>query len=528
MTHSLSQKIFETLVRDPKRIVLIDHCPQRRAISAGLLLALGYLFAKHLKKQAHGRRIGIVLPPGLACFVAHLGAFFAGKTPVNLNFTAPAYVVNQSIEKAQIKTLISAKMMQDKLADFPWLSDTIDIASWLKQLSHFKIGSYIAMIRLLPFRLLRKCLDIPQIKPNQEATVLFTSGSESDIKGVVLSHENLVSQVQQIAACGILPKNEKLLASLPIFHSFGFTATLIYPLLAELTVVTTPSPLDIKKIAQLIRQEQVTVHLGTPSFFYPYLKWANPDDLKSLKYVIAGAQKTPAGMAKAWQDRFGSIYLEGYGLAETSPVVSVNLPGSGYRLGSVGRLLKHMQVRTICPSTQVVLPAGQPGIIELKGPNVFSGYLDNPVQTQNCFQAGWFRTGDLGYIDSDGFLYIEGRLARFSKIGGEMVSHGAIEEALRTACSWEEPVLPWVVTAIEDAQKGEALVLLTIQDITLEDVHQQLGRQQFPNLWLPKYIVKIDTIPLLASGKLDMKACQAIAFDYVKAHDNRTMDNQVV
>jgi len=528
MTHSLSQKIFETLARDPQRIVLIDHCPQRRAISAGLLLALGYMFAKHLKKQAYGRRVGIVLPPGLACFVAHLGAFFAGKTPVNLNFTAPAYIVTESIKKAQIETLISAQAMQEKWVHFPWSVHTLDIADWLQQLSRFQIGIYIGTIRALPSQILRHLFDIPQTDPRDEATILFTSGSESHIKGVVLSEHNLLAQVEQIAACGILPENEKLLASLPIFHSFGFTATLIYPLLAELTVVTTPSPLDVKKIAQLIHQEQVTVHLGTPSFFYPYLKWVNPDDLKSLKYVIAGAQKTPAGMAKAWEDRFGSIYLEGYGLTETSPVVSVNLPGSGYRLGSVGRLFKHMQVRTICPSTQVVLPAGQTGIIELKGPNVFSGYLDNPVQSQNCFQAGWFRTGDLGYIGSDGFLYIEGRLARFSKIGGEMVSHGAIEEALRTASAWEEPILPWVVTAVDDVQKGEALVLLTTQDITLEDVHKQLSRQQFPNLWLPKYIVKIDAIPLLASGKLDMKACQAIAFDYVKAHDNRTIYNQVV
>jgi len=341
---------------------------------------------------------------------------------------------------------------------------------------------------------------------------------------VALTHRNILSNCAQIDTAGLLPTTERILANLPIFHSFGFTVTLWYPLLRGCTVVTLPSPLEVKKIADAIYAESATVLIGTPTFFKPYLKRVAPEKLASLKYLIAGAEKTPEGFADAWEERFGSTYFEGYGLTETSPVVSVNLPGKpngidypgtsddGNRRGSVGRLFPGQAARILDPDSRKGLSCDSAGLLALKGPNIFEGYLEDPERTAEVKEGEWFVTGDLARFDADGFLYIEGRLSRFSKIAGEMVPHGTVEQALVEAYDLLDAEVPMLAVAGRpDEAKGEALVLLAAMDVELEDVREKLAAAGFSNLWIPKELRRVEAIPTLATGKLDLRGIQELA-----------------
>jgi acyl-[acyl-carrier-protein]-phospholipid O-acyltransferase/long-chain-fatty-acid--[acyl-carrier-protein] ligase len=254
------------------------------------------------------------------------------------------------------------------------------------------------------------------------------------------------------------------------------------------------------------------------------MKRVEPEQLASLKYVIAGAEKTPNGFADAWEARFGSLYLEGYGLTETSPVVSINTPSipkgvnypsdstEGSRRGSVGRMMPGHAARILNPDTMQDIEVTAAGLLLLKGPNIFSGYLGEPERTAEVMQGDWFITGDLARFDVDGFLFIEGRLSRFSKIAGEMVPHGTVEEALIKAYNLldvERPII--AVAGRPDKAKGEALVLLAAMDLELDDVREKLSSAGLANLWIPKEIKRVELIPTLATGKLDLRQIQVLA-----------------
>jgi acyl-[acyl-carrier-protein]-phospholipid O-acyltransferase/long-chain-fatty-acid--[acyl-carrier-protein] ligase len=342
----------------------------------------------------------------------------------------------------------------------------------------------------------------------------------------VLTHRNILANCAQIDATGLLPVSEKVIANLPIFHSFGFTVTLWYPLLRGCSVVTLTSPLDVKKVAEAIKAESATILIGTPTFLKPYVKSIEAEQLASLKYVVAGAEKTPEGFTDAWEAHFGSLYLEGYGLTETSPVVSINTPwmpkgvnypgGSteGSRRGSVGRMMPGHAARILNPDTMEDIEVTAVGLLMLKGPNIFRGYLGEPERTAEVKQDEWFITGDLARFDEDGFLFIEGRLSRFSKIAGEMVPHGTVEEVLIEAYNLldaEQPIL--VVAGRPDEAKGEALVILATMDLELDDVREKLSAAGLTNLWIPKEIKRVEVIPTLATGKIDLRKVQDLALE---------------
>jgi acyl-[acyl-carrier-protein]-phospholipid O-acyltransferase/long-chain-fatty-acid--[acyl-carrier-protein] ligase len=257
--------------------------------------------------------------------------------------------------------------------------------------------------------------------------------------------------------------------------------------------------------------------MGAPTFFRPFFKRVDPAQVRSLRYVVGGAEKTPPGFAEKWQATFGSIYLEGYGLTETSPVVSVNLPAIGkhpstIRAGSVGKLMVGMRARITNPSTGQPQALSQTGLLELQGANVFRGFFNDPEATRAVFNDGWFNTGDLARIDSEDYIYIEGRLSRFSKIGGEMVPHGRLEQLIVECFGLEDADNPLIsVTGISDPQKGEALILLAAVEIKPELLRQRLIAKGIPNLWIPRLIRRVDTIPCLASGKLDLQAIARLA-----------------
>jgi len=516
---------FRSLGHHPWRVIIVDRSTGRKELSAGKILAVSLALSRKWKKTIPGKRVGVVFPPGIGGMLTNLALVLIGKVPVNLNFTMGEATLRSSMKQAEIETIISAEAVRKKLPNFPWAEDTRDLLLELASLSKAEIIGLLAAIWVCPSGWLSRRFDIPQKGDHEEAGLLFSSGSTGEPKGIALSHRNIIGNCRQVDMCKILPPGEILLGCLPIFHSFGFITVLWMPLIMGVKVVTLPSPLEPKKIAKTIEEEKATVLFGTPTFYRPYFKRVDPAQLRNLKYVVAGAEKTPAGFARKWEDQFGSRYLEGYGLTETTPVVSINLPGLsrvpgpyrgrvGNRTGSVGRLVHGMAARIVDPQSGKVLPIHEVGILHLKGPNVFSGYLDNPALTAKVFQDGWFVTGDLARFDEEGFLYIEGRISRFSKIGGEMVPHGTIENHIVTAFDLEDSERPMVaVTGIADPAKGETLVLLSAIEISSAVLRERLQWAGLPNLWIPRIIKEVEEIPCLATGKLDLKGVERLALE---------------
>ena len=523
----LAKECFLALARNPRRELIVDHTLQRRGMKSGFLLAAAFMLSKRLSGWTSKPRVGIVFPPGLGGYIANLAVVLAGKVPVNLNFTLGPSGVEACLKKADIDCLLTTERVIEKMPLFPWPeTGVVDMVKEMKSLHKGKTLCLLGAVHLCPAGWLAKCLKVPAQGGDREAGLLFTSGSSGEPKGVALTHRNILGNCAQIDCSGLLPTSEKLIANLPIFHSFGFTVTLWYPLLRGCAVVTLPSPLEVKKTADAIEAEGATILIGTPTFFKPYMKRIEPEKLASLKYVIAGAEKTPDGFADAWESRFGSQYMEGYGLTETSPVVSVNLPAKppgvafpgdspeGSRRGSVGRMLPGHAARILNPDTSEDLDVHSVGLLALKGPNVFNGYLQDPARTAEVKEGDWFVTGDLARFDEDGFLYIEGRLSRFSKIGGEMVPHGTIEEALVRAYGLQDEEFPVLAVAGRpDEAKGEALVLIAAVDLEIEDVREKLAAAGLSNLWIPKLIRRVEVIPTLATGKLDLRAINELAQD---------------
>jgi len=316
-----------------------------------------------------------------------------------------------------------------------------------------------------------------------------------------------------------------MLGCLPIFHSFGFTITLWYPLIRGCRLVTTPSPLDTRALVDSIREEGVTVLIGAPTFLRPLLKRARPADLRSIDLVVSGAEKLPEDLRRGFLEKFHIEILQGYGLTETSPVSNVNQPHPpvttptadeqiGKKAGTVGRLLPGMSVRAVHPDTGEELAMGETGVLWLRGENVFSHYLEDGPGTVEALRGGWFVTRDLGRIDEDGFVTVEGRLARFSKIGGEMVPHGTIEQKIAEVYGIDPgDTQPIVVIGIPDETKGERLVVVTTLELSAAEVKDRLAAAGYSNLWIPRTVLRVAAIPILGTGKLDIAGCRRLALE---------------
>lgn len=497
------------------------------------ILAASIALSKEIRKETTKPRVGIVLPPGLGGLIANVAVLLAGKIPVNLNFTAGRSAIEYAMKASGLDRLISADPVVRKMQSFPWppTRQLILIERVLPRLKP-KIALWLVLSRLLPASLLASLLGVPKKGGDQEALLLFTSGSSGNPKGVVLTHRNLMANVIQFGSRLGLKSDDAILGSLPLFHSFGCTVTLWYPIIAGVDMVTYPSPLETKKLAELIEKHRVTLMIATPTFLRGWLRGINREALVSLKMVVTGAEKLPATVAEAFEKRFGKRVFEGYGLTETSPVSNVNLPDpvplgdekSGHawlpahRPGSVGHLVPGLALRITEPESGARLSLHQSGMIWFKGANVFHGYHDDAKRTADVMDSeGWFRTGDIGRLDMDGFLYIEGRLSRFSKIGGEMVPHETVEETIIKTLSLEnESARKIAIVGVPDPEKGEALILLSAvpggpeaQEIL--DLRYRLLEKGLPPLWIPKKMIRLSEIPILSSGKLDVQSCEQIA-----------------
>jgi acyl-[acyl-carrier-protein]-phospholipid O-acyltransferase / long-chain-fatty-acid--[acyl-carrier-protein] ligase len=509
------------LARDPFRTAVIDGMDDS-ALSRGKLLGAAAALSRLLRENFPDSRIGIVLPASKGGVVANLAVVLAGKVPVGLNFTSGHAALERAQEIAGLKVVISANAFSKRLPDFPWPEHVLQLDELLPGLKMQIFLWWIAAV-ILPATWLIRLLQIPQQGDHAEAVLLFTSGSSGDPKGVVLSHRNLIGNVSQFRAMLDAKREDLILASLPFFHSFGCTVTLWFPLIDGVRIVTYPNPLDSGKCAELIERHRVTIILAAPTFLRGYLRKAVREQMQSVRLTITGAEKLPRSLADAFAERFGKPVYEGYGLTETSPVVSVNLPDpepdhSGdpvqpsQRAGSVGKMAPGIAAEIRDPDTGGKLALHELGMLWLRGPNIFEGYLHDAERTAEVLQDGWLKTGDLGRVDEDGFLYIEGRLSRFSKIGGEMVPHETVEQKILAALKLgNEGERTLAVTSVIDPQKGEALVLLSTVEIDQAQLRSDLHAAGVPNLWIPKTVQRVERIPVLATGKLDLRRCSEIA-----------------
>lgn len=491
------------------------------------ILSASLCLSKKIKNLTHKKRVGVVLPPGTGGYIANFAVIFADKIPVNLNFTASKSALEFAIAQADIDLMLTANSFKNKVSTFPWFeNDKILFLEKVMPSLKLKILINLLFNKILPVNLILKFNKISNQGGDKEAALLYTSGSSGQPKGVPLSHENLLANVCQFSSRLPITEGEKILASLPLFHSFGLTVTLWYPIIHGLTVVTFPSPLEVRRLANLIDNGKISLLLATPTFLRAYLYKAKDKQLNSLKLIISGAEKLPVNLAKSFEKKFNKQIMEGYGLTETSPVTNFNLPNKtnneedefpiveSYRLGSVGQLISGISLKITHPQTNEQLPINQSGQIWLKGANIFNGYLDRPALNKSIINNGWFATGDIGRLDEDGFLYIEGRLSRFSKIGGEMVPHENIENLIVSNFKIDENTEKIIaVTSKPDSKKGEVLVLLHIDKFksNIEKIRKVLSEQGVPNLWMPKNLVLVEKIPTLASGKLDLQECKNLA-----------------
>src|SRR5205809_5033140 len=529
---SLDRHLAEECVRGLKRrrfaTAVIEGTDHTRLSRAKLLGAAAAL-SRYLRKEFSDERIAIVLPASKGSMVANLAVTLANKVPVDLNFTMGRAANESCCRRANLQVAISATPFIERLKDFPWPERVLKLDELLPRMKRRIIFWWIMSV-LIPAGLLLRLLQIPKQGGHAEAILLFTSGTTGEPKGVVVSHRNVVGNVSQFRELLDAKKTDAILASLPFFHTFGSTVTLWYPLIEGVQIVTYPNPLDAAKCAALIDRYKLTFLLLTPTFLRLYLRKAEPEQLETLRLIITGAEKLPVDLASHFEECFHKKVFEGYGLTETAPVVSVNLPDEGpkrpaehvqasSRLGSVGRLAPGIAAEIREPETERKLSLYDGGMLWLRGVNIFEGYLHDSKRTAEVLRDGWLKTGDVGRFDEDGFLHIEGRLSRFSKIGGEMVPHETIEQKIIDILGLSgRDERPIAIVGVQDEAKGEALVLLSAVDIDVFELRKRLQEAGVPNLWIPKHIQRIEEIPVLASGKLDLKRCHETVAENAVTH----------
>jgi len=345
---------------------------------------------------------------------------------------------------------------------------------------------------------------------DENVIILFTSGSEKEPKAVQLTHRNILANVQSLEKVLTLSEKDIFLANLPYFHVFGQTANLWAPLYFGMTIVTYANPLDFRAICEVVRQEQCTLMVGTPSFFWGYLHKSKPGDFESVRIMLAGADKCPDALRKGFLEQHNKVLLEAYGTTETSPGITVNTPEFN-RPGSVGRVLPGVKLLVENYETGKECRTGEIGKILVKGDNVMKGYFDDFEETTMHIRHGWYDTGDMGWMDKDGYLWHVGRLRRFMKVGGEMISLIRVEDELEKHLP--EGALCCVVE-IPDALRGAKIVAAITQRVDEQSVLKKMSAN-LPNICLPKQFVVIDDLPKMASGKIDFRTVTSMVRDIV-------------
>ncbi len=509
--------------RRPRRIAMADATTP--AVTFGGALTRSILLARRLKKVWAGQKmVGLMLPPSVGGALANWAALFCGKVPVNLNYTLSEESFASCAKQCELKTVLTSRAFIEKVklklpGEVFYLEDVMQSAS-----SVWKKLTALFMARCVPVAWIDWAIGNRQSaigNPIDElATVIFSSGSTGEPKGVMLSHYNVGSNLEQLGQTFAFGGSDKVLGVLPFFHSFGFTGTLALPAVLGIGVVYHANPLDAKTIGPLVADHEVTFVLATPTFLQLYMRGCSPEQFGSVRLVAVSAEKLPERLATAFEEQFGIRPFEAYGCTECSPAVTVNTHDFraagfwqvGAKRGKIGHPLPGICVRIVDPATHASVPMGQPGLLLVRGPNVMLGYLGNLEKTTEVLRDGWYSTGDVAALDEDGFLQITDRLSRFSKIGGEMVPHIKVEEKLHELAGVTEHT--FVVTSIADEKKGERLIVLhKLAEDKLQPVLEKLTASDLPNLWKPKadFFVRMEVFPMLGTGKLDLRKVKELA-----------------
>ncbi len=482
------------------------------------------VFARKLHKRLDQQKmVGVLLPPSVGGTLTNIALQIMGRVPINLNYTASSEVIASCARQCGVTQVLTSRKVLEKLP-LTVPGETI----LLEDIRDSVRGSdrIIAMLLGLccPVSILERLWGKGGRSSDDLATIVFSSGSEGEPKGVMLTHRNIITNID--ATLEVFPNDRQscIVGFLPFFHSFGFTATLWLPLIHGIRGIYHSNPLEPKVIGKLIGLHGGTIMIGTSTFMQGFIRKCTREQLESLEFIVCGAEKLAPRVRLAFKEKFGQEPLEGYGTTECAPVVSANItdcesPGffsPGTRHGSIGRPIPGIEVRVVDTQDGSPLGAGESGLLLVKGPNIMKGYLDQPEKTAAVLKDGWYETGDIAQLDEEGFITITDRLARFSKVAGEMVPHTRVEETLHTLLQLTEQRL--AVAGVPDTQKGERLIVLhTLNDDELEDLLVALKHSDMPNLWVPKAnaFYRIDEIPVLGTGKMDIKAIKqmALAFD---------------
>lgn len=488
---------------------------------------VGSVLLSRLLKPILGdtKMVGLWLPSSVGGALANVALAWLGKIAVNLNYTSSADSIRSSIEQCELKHILTSRLFLSKMkldvspgVELVYLEDFRKVIT-----TGMRIRALLSLMLLPTWVVERWVLGIRQHTLDDLATVIFSSGSTGEPKGIMLSHSNLSANCESSVQAFDLGSKDRFLGVLPFFHSFGYTVTIWLPLQIGASAVYFPDPRQAKEIGELSRKHRCTLLALTPTFLRFCLKRCDKEDFRTIRILVTGAEKLPIPLADEFEKKFGFRPLECYGCTELSPVAVVNVPDweeggarqLGGKPGTIGQPLPGVAGRIVDPETFEPLPVTQEGLLLMYGGNVMEGYLGKPELTKSVIRDGWYVTGDIAKYDEDGFLTITDRLSRFSKIGGEMVPHQKIEDHLHEILSTEDKV--FAVTSIPDERRGERLVVLYAHPngLDIRNVWQKLSDCGLPNLWVPaeRDFVRVPEMPLLGSGKVDLKRIRQIALE---------------
>jgi acyl-[acyl-carrier-protein]-phospholipid O-acyltransferase/long-chain-fatty-acid--[acyl-carrier-protein] ligase len=515
---SLGRQFVRTAKRQWGSFCMADSSGKKLTFGRALVASL--LLARWIRRRTPNEStIGLILPSSVGGALANIATTFAGKVAVNLNFTAGSEQMAYAIKQCGITTILTSRVFLSK-ASLESRDGMVFLEDVLPKFSQLALATTFALAYLLPAWLLRRFFRVDDGGADATAAVIFSSGSTGVPKGVVLTHRNILANVDSVAQVFEATPRDVALGVLPFFHSFGFTGTLWLPLIVGFGAVYHPNPMDAKTIGELGEKYGVTFLLSTPTFCASYIRKCRPEAFAHLRYAMVGAEKLREPIAKAFLEKFGTELLEGYGCTEMAPIVAANVPNVsdrgerqvGVKPGSVGHPIPGVVAKVVDLDTGEGPLIGREGLLLVNGPNRMQGYLGDPERTRDAFRDGWYATGDIAMMDESGFIYITDRLSRFSKIAGEMVPHLKIEEAI-TGILGEASC---VVTAIPDEARGERLVAFhTSTEMAAEALWIRLSASELPKLWIPKRenLYYLEALPLLGTGKVDLKGLRALALE---------------